>query len=827
MEAVSLSDAGFRIVLRCRELDLEVEFRLRYGQYARLGSAPSVEIQLPIRGISDEEICLYLDGDGLLWMWAQGQQDGELLRLPATLMVGEYEFAAEAQEAPGRSPRDSPAAVAPTVPVAAPPEPSVQQGRGAVRTDISAWKLACAVAVMLFGAMIVWKLARRSESSAGLRDQAGAAGPPSMEALPVSGAARPVSEVPDPEPAVAVDESAPKPDVERVSDSEGEMDIAAVARDARPAILQIKVMDYDDKLILTGTGFVVSGQGLAVTSHAVVASGHRMVAETGRGVVRKVARLVIDDSFSGLAVVQLEDGGLPFLELGDDSDVEVGQQIVVCGNSGDGWDAVSRGILSAIHRQLDPALPNGGDLFQMSAAVAPSSIGAPVLGIDGRVVGVVAGPVEIGGSKLDYVIPGDAVLKLRQRAVALGLKQAAEIPAPAAPAEAAETRGTQSGTDEDAFHRDADTAVLKTMNRSANHGSTYKLAASLGRKYPDSPSAQYAWGQAAVRLRLFGEAEKCFQRAVSMDGKDYLSWYALGSVHLRTGEAAKALPAFERVATLEPRYSYAWKSIVSCHLVLKDWQKVDECMNRLADLDRDEASKAAKLVAAASGVPNETRILVSRFLDRQSDDDPEVPPSEGREVAGEAVVDGISAGDVLNVRSGAGTEYPAVGSLQLGSVVEIMARDDASVSDSDWVLIRSNQTKGWVRSKFLVGDGPRSIALRWVKSFLMKGTGSDPGAEVLAYAPVVMNYFGDRNLTRDLIRVDIEKYRREWPQRRFTLVAMDSARMVGADQLQTVYRFRYEVSGGGKKRAGVIRQETFFRVGEDGEWKIVSIGPAN
>jgi serine protease Do len=79
---------------------------------------------------------------------------------------------------------------------------------------------------------------------------------------------------------------------------------------------------------------------------------------------------------------------LPFVELGDSRNLEVGDRLLAMGAPFGLPGSVTSGILSGKGRVAHPGGP--GDYLQTDAAVNPGSSGGPLISMDGKAVGVVA-----------------------------------------------------------------------------------------------------------------------------------------------------------------------------------------------------------------------------------------------------------------------------------------------------------------------------------------------------------------------------------------------------------------------------------------------------
>jgi S1-C subfamily serine protease len=140
----------------------------------------------------------------------------------------------------------------------------------------------------------------------------------------------------------------------------------------------------------TGSGFVVDRQGYILTNAHVIA-GASQVTVSFENKKTENARVVGKDSSTDLALLKVDASGLNLkpLQLGDSSNVQVGDPTIAIGNPFALDRTMTTGIVSALQRQI--SAPNGftiSNVIQTDAAINPGNSGGPLLDAAGRVIGI-------------------------------------------------------------------------------------------------------------------------------------------------------------------------------------------------------------------------------------------------------------------------------------------------------------------------------------------------------------------------------------------------------------------------------------------------------
>lgn len=157
-----------------------------------------------------------------------------------------------------------------------------------------------------------------------------------------------------------------------------------------------------------GSGFIVSEDGYIVTNAHVVSNASEItVALPDRRQYR--AALIGADPRTDVALLKVDATGLPTLELGDSSDLNVGQWVLAIGTPF-GFDyTATQGIVSALSRSLPDE--NYVPFIQTDVAVNPGNSGGPLFNTEGEVIGVNSQIFSRSGGYmgLSFAIPSSVV----------------------------------------------------------------------------------------------------------------------------------------------------------------------------------------------------------------------------------------------------------------------------------------------------------------------------------------------------------------------------------------------------------------------------------
>lgn len=186
-------------------------------------------------------------------------------------------------------------------------------------------------------------------------------------------------------------------------------------------------MDKKEKTkIGGGSGFIVSPDGYVITCSHVVDDPDASYTVIVDPKHKYECKVLAKDPLIDLAVLKINDGNLPFLEMGDSAKIELGEDVLAVGNPlGEFEDTLSAGIVSGLSRKITAY---GGSkmqetslrgLIQTDAAINPGNSGGPLVNMEGTAIGVNTAMV-MGAQNLGFAIPINYAKKILDEVMQYG-----------------------------------------------------------------------------------------------------------------------------------------------------------------------------------------------------------------------------------------------------------------------------------------------------------------------------------------------------------------------------------------------------------------------
>jgi serine protease Do len=196
-----------------------------------------------------------------------------------------------------------------------------------------------------------------------------------------------------------------------------------------------------------GSGVIIDAAGHIVTNqHVVERAADLKIHVTAHDGKTYRAHYIDGDDKTDLAFIKIDaQTDFPFINLDDISPNLLGQTVMVVGNAVGYGSSISRGVLSAVKRNITVDETEYKNLVQTDAAINPGNSGGPVVDLSGRLVGIASAkmaftPQGVPTQGLGFAIPADVVRDSVNRFKQTATKQAklrgSGSPAPDVPSSA-------------------------------------------------------------------------------------------------------------------------------------------------------------------------------------------------------------------------------------------------------------------------------------------------------------------------------------------------------------------------------------------------------
>lgn len=159
-----------------------------------------------------------------------------------------------------------------------------------------------------------------------------------------------------------------------------------------------------------GSGVIVDEEGYIVTNHHVVegAQSLKVVLDDGR---EAFAEVIGSDPVSDVAVIRIDLGNLHAAEWGDSDKLDIGDLVWAIGSPFGLKQSTTFGIISAKDRTEVSRHPYQ-DFLQTDAAVNPGNSGGPLIGTDGKIVGINTAIVGPSFRGVSFAIPSNTAREI-------------------------------------------------------------------------------------------------------------------------------------------------------------------------------------------------------------------------------------------------------------------------------------------------------------------------------------------------------------------------------------------------------------------------------
>ena len=175
---------------------------------------------------------------------------------------------------------------------------------------------------------------------------------------------------------------------------------------------------YSREVQGSGSGVIIREDGYIVTNNHVIA-GANAIEVTLNNNRTYPARLIGTDPATDVALIKIEESGLPIVPFADSDQLRLGEWVLAIGSPYDLRSTITAGIVSAKGRSMpkDPNNPNEfriESFIQTDAAVNPGNSGGALVNKEGKLVGVNTAIISQTGSYAGYsfAVPSNIVKRI-------------------------------------------------------------------------------------------------------------------------------------------------------------------------------------------------------------------------------------------------------------------------------------------------------------------------------------------------------------------------------------------------------------------------------
>ena len=204
--------------------------------------------------------------------------------------------------------------------------------------------------------------------------------------------------------------------------------IADVVAKVRPSVVAINtevvtldIFNRPSTQQGAGSGWIIDESGIIVTNNHVV-EGAKSVTVTLSDDRVLAAETIRTDPLTDLAVLKVKATNLPAVDIGDSSQLRVGDWVVAIGNALGLGISAKEGIISRL--EVPISVSSGQtlyDLIETSAAINPGNSGGPLVNMAGEVIGITSVKIAtVGVEGLGYAININTAVPIIENLVTSG-----------------------------------------------------------------------------------------------------------------------------------------------------------------------------------------------------------------------------------------------------------------------------------------------------------------------------------------------------------------------------------------------------------------------
>lgn len=171
----------------------------------------------------------------------------------------------------------------------------------------------------------------------------------------------------------------------------------------------------------SGSGFFITSDGYILTNKHVVSDNDAVYKVTLSPTEELEAEVIYRDPNVDLAVIKVVGNNFPVIQLGDSSEITIGEDVITIGNAlGRVTDSISEGKITSLSKDIvvgsrrNPTTLQG--LIQSNGRLYPGDSGGPLLNLEGEVIGVNTASTVNSRWPTSYYIPANTAKEVINKA---------------------------------------------------------------------------------------------------------------------------------------------------------------------------------------------------------------------------------------------------------------------------------------------------------------------------------------------------------------------------------------------------------------------------
>lgn len=206
------------------------------------------------------------------------------------------------------------------------------------------------------------------------------------------------------------------PPVFQSTGDETALTVAEAYEKVKPAVVTVSTKGlaafngmYNQPTEGIGSGFIINEEGYILTNYHVIEGAQGITITLSDGTEAN-ASVINYDQDRDIAMLKLAEGTkVPaYAELGDSDELYTGQDVLAIGTplSKDFAQTATKGIVSAINRDVESSTGTVMNLIQTDTAINPGNSGGPLINTKGQVIGINSMKISAEGVQgIGFAIP--------------------------------------------------------------------------------------------------------------------------------------------------------------------------------------------------------------------------------------------------------------------------------------------------------------------------------------------------------------------------------------------------------------------------------------